>query len=78
MSQTEERDWALTIEATPSSDVAGLIMGKDEASSGETSSHDGIREGNRGLQLDQGNVITGEETHSFRSTIDSTFYCYYL
>lgn len=33
-------------------------MGEDEASSRETSGHDGVIEGNRGLQLDQGDVIT--------------------
>lgn len=58
MSQSEGGDCALTIEATPSSDVAGLVVGEDESSSGQTSSRDGVREDDRGLQLDQGNVIT--------------------
>lgn len=70
MSQREEGDCALTVEATPSSDVAGRVMGEDEASSRETSSHDGVREGDRGHQLDQGNVITGEGTHTLRFIID--------
>lgn len=61
--------WALTVDATPSSDVAGLVMGQDEAGSGETSSHDGVSESDGGLQLDQGNVITGEET---RAHLDSS------
>lgn len=65
-------DWALTVEASPSSDVAGIVMREDEASSRETSSHDGVREGDGGLKLDQGNVITGD-THTFRFIIDLIF-----
>lgn len=45
-------------------------MREDEASSRETSSHDGVREGDGGLQLDQGNVITAEEAHTFRFITD--------
>lgn len=37
-------------------------MWKEEVSSGETSSHDGVREGDGRLQLDQGNVVAAEET----------------
>jgi len=59
----EEGDGALTVDAAPSSDVAGLVVGEEEASSGETSSHDAVGEGDGGLQLDQGDVITGEETN---------------
>lgn len=64
MGQTDETrpDSALTVEATPSSDIAGLIVGEGGASSRNTSRHDGVREGNGGLQLDQCNVITAEET----------------
>lgn len=54
--------WAFTVKATPSSDVTGVIMGKDEAGSGETSSHNVVIEGDGGCQLDQGNVVTGEGT----------------
>lgn len=61
---------ALTIDATPSGDVAGLVVREDEASSRDTSSHNGVREGDGGLQLDQGNVITAEEAHTFRFITD--------
>lgn len=37
-------------------------MWQDEAGRGETSSHDGVSEGDGGRQFDQGNVITGEGT----------------
>lgn len=37
-------------------------MWKDEVSSRETSSHDGIREGDGRLQLDQGDVVAAEDT----------------
>lgn len=36
-------------------------MWKDEVGSRETGSHDGVREGDWRLQLDQGNVVTAEE-----------------
>lgn len=36
-------------------------MWKDEVGGRETGSHDGVREGDRRLQLDQGNVVTVEE-----------------
>lgn len=52
----------LTVEATPAGDVAGLVVWKDEVSSRETSSHDGIREGDGRLQLDQGDVVAAEDT----------------
>jgi len=37
-------------------------MGEGEASSRQAGSHDAVRGGHRGLQLDQGDVVTGEET----------------
>ena len=55
-----EWTWTLTLHASPSGDIAGIIVGEEEASLGETSSHDGVGEGDRGSQLDQCNVITGE------------------
>lgn len=39
----------LTVDATPPGDVAGLVMGEEEAVSGKTRSHDGVRKLNRGL-----------------------------
>lgn len=45
-------------------------MWEDETSSWDTSSHDGVREGDGGLQLDQGNVIAAEEAHTFRFITD--------
>lgn len=50
----------LTGDATPSSDKAGLIVGEDKVVRRETSGLDGVREGDRRLQLDQGNVVTVE------------------
>lgn len=52
----------LTIEATPAGDIAGLVVWKDEVSSRKTSSHDGVREGDGRLQLDQGDVVAAEDT----------------
>lgn len=52
----------LTVEATPAGDVAGLVVWKDEVSSRETSSHDGVGEGDGRLQLDQGDVVAAEDT----------------
>lgn len=37
-------------------------MWKDKVSSRETSSHDGVREGDGRLQLDQGDVVAAEDT----------------
>lgn len=53
--------YTLTVEATPSSDVAGLIVGQNETRLRNTSSHDGVSEGDRRLQFDQGDVITVED-----------------
>lgn len=36
-------------------------MWKDKVGGRETGSHDGVREGDGRLQLDQGNVVTAEE-----------------
>lgn len=52
---------ALTEQASPPSDVAGFIIGEHKFGLGKTRSHDGIREVNGGLELDQGDVITGQE-----------------
>lgn len=41
-------------------------MWEEVARSWETSSHDGVGEGDGGLQLDQGNVVTAEEARTFR------------
>lgn len=41
-------------------------MWEDVARSWETSSHDGIGEGDGGLQLDQGDVVTAVEASTFR------------
>lgn len=35
----------LTDGASPASDIAGLIVGQDEASLGKTGSHDGVSDG---------------------------------
>lgn len=42
----QERDWALTGDATPSSDITGIVVGEDEVGSRETSGSDCVREGN--------------------------------
>lgn len=57
----------LTVEATPPSDVAGLVVREDDSSSRKTSSHDAVGEGDGGLQLDQGDVITADQPHMIRS-----------
>lgn len=62
--QTEGGDCALTVKAAPSGDVAGVVMGEGGAGRRDTGGHYGVREGDGGLQLDQGNVITAEETHT--------------
>lgn len=54
----------LTDGASPASDIAGLIVGQDEASLGKTGSHDGVSEGDGSLQFDKGNVITAEDTQT--------------
>lgn len=59
---------ALTVDATPSGDVAGLVVGEEEAGNRETCSHDGVREGDGRLQLDQGDVIAGKETNTHTHT----------
>lgn len=52
--------WTLTVEASPSSDEAGLVVGEEDVGSGDASRHDGVGEGDGGLQLDQGDVVTVE------------------
>lgn len=48
----------LTGESTPAGDVAGSTVGQDDAPLWEAGGHDGVREGDRWRQLDQGNVVT--------------------
>lgn len=57
----KEKTRALTEQATPSSDVAGFIIGEHKSGLGKTRSRDGVREVNGRLELDQGDVITGQE-----------------
>ena len=58
----EER---LTGDASPAGDVAGLVVGQQEAGLRKTGGHDGVREGDGGLQLDQGDVVAGEGKQNY-------------
>lgn len=49
----------LTGKAPPAGDVAGSAVRQDGAGGWQAGSHDGVREGDRGGQLDQGDVIAG-------------------
>lgn len=41
-------------------------MRQDESGLGQTGGHDGVRDGDRGLQLDQGDVVTGDKQEESR------------
>lgn len=52
--------YSLTGESTPAGDIAGSTVGQDNAAVWEAGRHDGVGEGDRGRQLDQGNVVTAK------------------
>lgn len=62
--QREGGNCALTVEATPPSDVTRVVVSEDGVSSRDTSSTDAVAEGDGGRHLDQGDVITAKETHT--------------
>lgn len=56
---------SLTGEPTPAGDVAGSAVGQHDTLVREAGGRDCVREGNRGRQLDQGNVVPakGKSVH---------------
>lgn len=64
----------LTGESTPAGDVAGRTVRQHIVLVWEAGWHDGVREGHRGRQLDQGNVVTAivQTIHSHSVNKDKT------
>lgn len=54
----------LTGESTPAGDIAGSIVGQDNAPVWEASGHDYVREDDRGRQLDQSNIVTAKDKNN--------------
>lgn len=52
---------SLTLQPAPACDVAGVVIGKNGASSWEASGLDLASQGHWADQFDQGNVIPGSE-----------------
>lgn len=62
----------LTGESPPASDIAWSTVGQDVATLWEAGGHYCVSEGDRGRQLDQGNVVTakGETMHPYSGSDD--------
>lgn len=48
----------LTVDPAPAGDVAGVVVGEDVASGRDAAQLDGVTQGHRLRQLDQGDVIS--------------------
>lgn len=52
--------YSLTGESTPAGNIAGSTVGQDDVPVWEAGGHDCVREGDRGRQLDEGDVVTAK------------------